>query len=380
MELDDYRKRIDEINDQMLDLFLERMNLSAAIAEAKKASGQPIIDRTREREILAEMMEKADESDALAVHQFFSTVMDLSKVRQSELISNGSTRIGAQTHELLEREEAVFPKGGLIACQGEEGGNSQEACTRMFPMGNILFVKNFDAVFSAVESGLCQFGIVPIENNSTGSVRKIYSLLLEHHFYIVRSTRQWIHNVLLAKAGTKLTDIQTVYVHHQVISQCSRFFEAHQNIHVVPCDNTAQAAKFVNEDASGKSAAIASRQCTELYGLSVISEDVQDSENNYTRFVCISKKPAMYEGANHISLVATCPNRPGGLHEMLSLPAALGVNLIKLESCPVIGRDFEFIFLLELEASLKEPGVIPMLEELERSCPEVWLLGSYTEV
>ena len=296
------------------------------------------------------------------------------------MLSDSSTRIAAQAKELLSHEEAVFPKSGLIACQGEEGGNSQEACDRLFPQGNILFVKNFDAVFSAVESGLCKFGVVPIENSSTGSVRKVYTLLQKHDFYIVRSVRQWIHNVLLAKAGTKLSDVRTVYAHHQVISQCSRFLEEHEAIRVVPCDNTAQAAKLVSEDSSGSSAAIASRQCAELYGMSVLAEDVQDSENNYTRFVCVSKKPVMYEGANHISMVVSCAHKPGALHEMLSKPAALGVNMIKLESCPVAGKDFEFVFFLELEASLKEPGILPMLEELERDCQEVWFLGSYTEV
>ena len=378
MELNLSRQRIDRIDDEILALFLERMKISAQIAEYKKENGLPLLNKGREREILSRMMEKAGEMDAFFAYRLFSDIIDMSKARQAELLSDGSTSAAVRVRELLDHEEVIFPKSGLIACQGEEGGNSQEACDRLFPQGNILFVKNFDAVFSAVESGLCRFGVVPIENSSTGSVRKIYNLLREHDFYIVRSIRQWIHNVLLAKAGTKLSDIRTIYAHQQVISQCARFLEEHDNIRVVPCDNTAQASKQVSEDSS--SAVIASRQCAELYGLSVLTEDVQDSENNYTRFVCISKKPVLYEGANHISMVVSCAHKPGALHEMLSKPAALGVNMIKLESCPVAGKNFEFVFFLELEASLKEPGILPMLEELERDCQQVWFLGSYTEV
>ncbi len=379
MDLNELRGEIDQINDEMLRLFLKRMDISEKVASYKKAQGLPIVNRERERAILAEMMEKGGDDNELYVYRLFSTLMDLSKARQAELLSGG-TRVGDLARLMLSNEEELFPKTGLIACQGVEGGNSQEACDRLFPRGSLLYVKTFEAVFQAVQSGLCRFGVVPIENSSNGSVRSVYSLMQKYHFSIVRSTRQWIHHTLLAKSGTKMSDIRTIYSHEQALGQCSKYLEKNTGIKVVPCANTALAAKMVAEDTDGHCAAIASKRCAELYGLEILDENIQDSDNNYTRFVCITKDPVMYEGANHISLIVSCDHKPGALHEMLSKPAAFGINLIKLESCPVAGRNFEFVFFVELEASLKEHGVISMLEDLERTNQEVSLLGNYAEV
>ena len=379
MELDEFRRQINEIDDEMLELFLRRMDVSESIASYKKEHGLPILNKAREREVLAEMMAKGGEDKEIYVYRLFSTLMDLSKARQSELLS-GDSKVGKLVRNMLAKEEEVFPKNGLIACQGVEGGNSQEACDRLFPRGQILYVKTFEAVFQAVQSGLCKYGVVPIENSSNGSVRSVYSLMQKYQFSIVRSTRQWIHHTLLAKPGTKLSDIKTVYSHQQALGQCSRFLDKMTGVHVVPCGNTAAAAKMVAEAPDGQCAAIASKRCAELYGLEILNEDVQDSDNNYTRFVCITKDPVMFEGANHISLIVSYEHKPGALHEMLSKPAAFGINMIKLESCPVAGRNFEFVFFIELEASVKERGVISMLEDLERTNQEVWFLGNYAEV
>ena len=379
MELSEIRERINNINDEMLKLFLERMKLSESVAEQKRANGLPVLDKTRERQILAEMMEKAGPENEAYVYQFFTEIMNLSKARQNELLSDDSPVITV-IKKMVENEESIFPRTGLIACQGVEGSNSQEACDRIFPRGNILYVNSFEAVFQAVQSGLCRYGILPIENSSNGSVRSVYSLLLKYQFSIVRSTRQWIHHTLLVKPGTKLSDIKTIYSHPQAIGQCSAYLDKHKEINVLPCANTAAAAKMVSESAGNDTAAIASKRCAELYGLEILDEAIQDSENNYTRFICITKEPVMYEGANHISLIVSCANTPGSLYELLSKPAALGINMIKLESCPIPGRNFEFVFFVELEASVKEPGIPEMLADLERSCPDMWFLGNYSEI
>lgn len=379
MELDELRTQINEINDNILSLFLKRMEVSESIAAYKKEHGMPILNKEREREILADMMKKGGESNELYVYRLFSTLMDLSKARQAELLT-GDTRIGTVVRQMIANEQELFPKTGLIACQGVEGANSQEACDRFFPRGQILYVKTFEAVFQAVQSGLCKYGVVPIENSSNGSVRQVYSLLEKYQFSIVRSMRLWIHHTLLAKPGTKMSDIKKIYSHEQAIGQCSGFIGKLSGVQVIPCGNTALAAQMAAEDPEGHTAAIASKRCAELYGLEVLDEEIQNSENNYTRFVCISKDPVMFEGANHISLIVSCAHKPGALHEMLSKPAALGINMIKLESCPVSGHNFEFVFFIELEASVKEPGVLSMLEDLERTNQEVCLLGNYAEV
>ena len=378
MELSDIRRRIDEVDDEILSLFLQRMDLSEAVAAYKKGHQLPILNKTREREILSRMAEKAGARERY-VYPLYTTLFQLARTRQQELMES-PTLVGAQIRASLSREEAVFPQTGTVACQGVEGGNSQAACDRLLPRGRIVYVRSFEAVFDAVESGLCQFGVVPIENSSYGSVRAVYDLLQRKRFSIVRSTRLCIRHELLALPGTQLSDITRIYSHQQAIGQCSRFLATLPGVQMIPWDNTASAARLVSEGGSSHAAAIASPACAQLYGLVPVARDIQNSDNNYTRFICITRDPAIYAGSGRISLILSCDNTPGALYEVLSRLAALGINMTKLESCPVTGRNFEFIFFLELEASVHAPGVLPMLEELERSYQGFQFLGCYGEV
>ena len=303
----------------------------------------------------------------------------MARSRQAELI-NAPTQVAAQVRQSLAAGGEVFPQTGLVACQGVEGAYSQVACDRLLPRGKIVYVKSFEAVFSAVESGLCKFGVLPIENSSNGSVRAVYDLVQRKNFSIVRSTRLCIHHELLVQPGVKLTDITEIYSHEQAIGQCSKFLSELNGVRVIPCANTAVAAQMVAESGSRHAAAISSHACAALYGLECIHDAIQDSDNNYTRFICISKEPVIYPGANRISLVIAFENKPGALYEILSKLAALDINMTKLESCPVVGSDFDFVFFLELDASVQDPSVLAMLEEMERSCAKFQFLGNYAEV
>jgi len=378
MELSEIRTKIDAVDDELLRLFLERMDLAEEVAKYKNEHDLPILNRERERAVLAGVMEKAGDRERYAYH-LFSTLMELAKSRQAELI-NTPTRVAAQVKASLAAGGELFPQTGLVACQGVEGANSQVACDRLLPRGNIVFVKTFGAVVSAVESGLCKFGVLPIENSSNGSVRAVYELLQSHKLSIVRSTRLCIRHELMAKPGVKMEDITEIYSHEQAIGQCSKFLNSLNGVHVIPCDNTAAAAKMVAESGSRNVAAISSHPCAALYGLECVNDSIQDSDNNYTRFICVTKDPVIYSGANRISLIISTDNKPGALYEILSKLAALGINMTKLESCPVTGRNFEFIFLVEIEASVQDSSVMAMLQELERSCGSFQYLGSYAEV
>ena len=378
MELSEIREKINAVDDQLLDLFLQRMDLSEEVAAYKNEHHQPILNKQREREILAKVAEKSGDRERFSYH-LFSTIFELSRSRQAELIT-APTKVESLVKTSLASGGEVFPQTGLVACQGVEGANSQVACDRLLPRGNIVYVKSFEAVFSAVESGLCKFGVVPIENSSNGSVRAIYDLIQRKKFSIVRSTRLCIRHELLALPGVKMDDITEIYSHEQAIGQCSKFLNGLNGVRVIPCANTAMAAKMVAESGNRHAAAISSHPCAELSGLECVNDTIQDSENNYTRFICITKDPVIYAGASRISLIISTDNKPGALYDVLSKLAALGINMSKLESCPVSGRNFEFIFFLELEASVQEPGVLPMLEELERSCADFHFLGNYAEV
>lgn len=378
MELSEIRAKIDAVDDQLLTLFLERMELSEAVAAYKNEHKLPILNKTREREILAKVMEKAGDKERYAYH-LYSTLFELARSRQAELIS-APTKVAERVRAALASNSEVFPQTGMVACQGVEGANSQVACDRLLPRGNIVYVKSFGAVVSAVESGLCKFGVLPIENSSNGSVRAVYQLLQEHDLSVVRSTRLCIRHELLALPGTRLEDITEIYSHEQAIGQCSKFLGSLKDVKVVPCGNTAAAAKLVAESGNPHAAAISSHPCAALYGLECVNGSIQDSDNNYTRFICVTKDPVIYAGANKISLIIALDNKPGALYEVLSKLAALDIDMTKLESCPVAGSDFEFVFFLELEASVKDPSVLAMLEEMERSCAQFHFLGGYAEV
>ena len=378
MELSEIRAKIDTVDDQLLQLFLERMALAEDVAAYKNEHKLPIVNKQREREVLAKVMERSGGKERYAYH-LFSTLFELARSRQAELIS-APTRVAAQIQSALAAGSDIFPQTGLVACQGVEGANSQVACDRLLPRGNIVYVKTFSAVVAAVESGFCKFGVLPIENSSNGSVRAVYELLQDHKLSIVRSTRLCIRHELLTLPGVKMEDITEIYSHQQAIGQCSKFLNSLNGVHVIPCDNTAVAAQMVAESGNRHAAAISSHPCTALYGLECINDQIQDSDNNYTRFICISKTPVIYAGANRISLIVSTDNRPGALYEILSKLAALDINMTKLESCPVTGRNFEFIFFLEIEASVQDPSVLAMLQELERNCSGFQYLGSYAEV
>ncbi|MCI8812268.1 MAG: bifunctional chorismate mutase/prephenate dehydratase [Oscillibacter sp.] len=378
MELSEIRTKIDAVDDQLLSLFLERMALSEEVAACKNEHHLPILNKQREREILAKVTERAGDKERYAYH-LYSTLFELARSRQAELIS-APTRVAERIEVALKGGGEVFPQTGLAACQGVEGANSQVACDRLLPRGNIMYVKSFQAVAAAVESGLCKFGVLPIENSSNGSVRAVYQLLQEHDLSIVRSARLCIRHELLALPGVKPADITEIYSHEQAIGQCSKFLGGLKDVKVIPCGNTAAAAKMVAESGSRRAAAISSHPCAALYGLECINGNIQDSDNNYTRFICVTKKPVIYAGANRISLIIAFENKPGALYDILSKLAALDINMTKLESCPVAGSDFEFIFFIELEASVQDPSVLAMLEEMERSCAQFQFLGSYAEV
>lgn len=376
MDMNDIREQINAVDDRILELFLTRLRLCEDIATCKKDNDRPVTDKAREREVLGRIQQKAGANEEYAYH-LFTKIMDISKACQREKLA-GDTRVRQMIDRALLSADTVFPQTGTVACQGVEGANSQTACEKLLPRGNIMYVKTFDAVFNAVEKGFCSYGLVPIENSINGSVRKVYELLRDRHFYIVRATSLNIRHELMVKKGSSLTDITEITSHDQALGQCSRFLEGlGGRIRLTPCANTAVATQAVADCPDNHLAAIASHSCAQLYGLEPLRTDIQDSDNNYTKFILIAKEPAIYAGANRMSLILACADKPGALADILSAFSARGINMLKLESCPVTGRNFEFIFYVELNTSVREPGVMPILEDLERSCEGFSFLGNY---
>ena len=379
MDLNDYRKQIDDIDRQLLALFGQRMEVAAAIAAYKKEHDLPVLDGKREREKLLDVAAKTPDDLKDYAVSLYSLLFELSRSHQTRMLGT-NTALTEQIARAIENTPKLFPGSAAVACQGVEGAYSQLACDRLFKLPNVFYFSNFEAVFSAIEKGLCQYGVIPVENSTAGSVNAVYDLMMRHDFRIVRSLRLKVDHNLLANPGAKLSDIREICSHEQAIAQCSAFVQKHPEITVVRCENTAAAAKRVAQSGRKDVAALSSRSCAELYGLTCLASNIQDQGNNFTRFICISKNLEIYPGADRTSLMMVLPHRPGSLYKVLSRFYALGINLNKLESRPMPERNFEFMFYFDLETSVYTPQFQQLMAELPSLCEEFSYLGSYSEV
>ena len=378
-DLEALRGEIDEIDQKMVELFKERMAVCAQVAEYKREHNLPVLAAGRERALLGKVGEQAGEELADYAQSMYRTVLSVSRSYQNTRLGLGS-QVYENIRQALTSTPELFPQRPVVACQGVEGAYSQIACDRLFKAPTIMFFQTFDHVFKAVESGMCQYGILPIENSTAGSVKAVYDLMISHNFSIVRSARLKVSHNLLAKPGVKLEDVREVFSHEQAISQCSAYLAGLKNVKVTVVENTAMASKLVAESDRRDVAALSSRFCAELYGLNIVQENVQDHDNNYTRFICISKKPEIYPGADRTSLMMTLPHKPGSLYNVLATFYALNINLQKLESRPLPGREFEFMFYFDIESSVYAPEMEKLFRDLEAGSEELRYLGTYNEV
>ena len=378
MELSDYRVQIDRIDHQLVDLFTRRMETAAGIAAYKKEHGLPVLDPARERRKLEEVVEQAPEGVKDYAASLYTLLFELSRGYQNRLLGT-STPLTEEIRNAVETTPQLFPSHVSVACQGVAGAYSQLACDKLFKLPNVMYFSSFEAVFSAIEKGLCRYGVLPLENSTAGSVNAIYDLMMKHDFRIVRSVRLKVDHNLLVKPGTKRSDIREIYSHQQALSQCEQYLQSFPGVKIVPCENTAVAAQKVAES-DGSCAALSSRPCMKLYGLECLEASVQDTASNFTRFICISKKLEIYPGADRTSLMAVLPHEPGSLCRLLTRFYALGLNLNKLESRPMPDRNFEFMFYFDLETSVYSPEFLQLMGELPGLCEEFSYLGSYSEV
>ncbi len=386
-DIQDSRAEIDALNRELVEKFCRRMDVAEDVAAYKREHGLPVYDRTREREILADMADLAGEDYRYYAKIFFTVMMDLSKARQSALLAASHAEshpndISRRIERAMADAADIFPDGGLVACQGVEGAYSQIATDRLFSLPRIRYYGTFADVFEAVDSGACTYGVLPIENSTYGTVNEVYDLMQRYKFCIIRSVKLRIDHRLLAKPGTALKNIRAVYSHSQGIGQCRRFLDAHPEIETHVCRNTAEAAAAVAKMNRDDVAAIASESCASLYGLSQIADSatIMNAGRNDTRFICITKDLRVYPGATKISLMVTLPHEPGSLYATLAKFTAQGVNLTKLENRPIEGRDFDMQFYFDFEASPAEPRIRSLLDDLERSCETFAFLGGYSEI
>ena len=378
-EMETLRGEIDQIDQKMVELFKERMAVSAKMAGYKQAHHLPTLDAGRERALLGKVTEQAGEELGDYAQSMYRTILSASRSYQNSKLGLNSQTYG-HIRQALEQTPDLFPQRAIVACQGIEGAYSQIACDSIFKSPTILYFDTFEHVFKAVESGMCQYGILPIENSTAGSVKAVYDLMLRHNFYIVRSARLKVSHNLLAKHGTDLSQVKEIFSHEQAINQCAGYLAGLKDVKVTVVENTAAASRMVAESDRADVAALSSRFCAEHYGLDILRENVQDQDNNYTRFICISKKLEIYPGADRTSLMMTLPHKPGTLYNVLAKFYALNMNLQKLESRPLPEREFEFMFYFDVESSVYAPEMEKLFRDLEAESEQMRYLGTYNEV
>ena len=381
MNLEECRKEIDSIDEELVNLFVRRMNVAKSVAEYKKENKKAVYDAERERKLLEKVEENAGEEFGDYTRRLYSSILELSRNYQSKSIAP-STALSGEIKRAVEETVPLFPEKAIVACQGAEGAYASAACQKIFQKPSIMYCQSFESVFQAVKGGLCKYGVVPLENSSAGSVTQIYNLMSEYKFSIVRSTKMQIQHCLLVKKGTKLEDVKEIFSHPQAISQSSEYLGSMgKNIKITECENTAIAAKMVAESERTDIAAVASRTCADQYSLEVIASNIQNTKNNYTRFICFSKNLEIYPGADRTSLLIKTPHKAGALYSVIANFYSLGINIIKLESRPIPESDFEFMFYFDIDVSVyseKLPAIIDLLE-YSLGSENIKYLGSYRE-
>ncbi len=379
MELSELRGKIDNIDDQLVKLFAQRMEVAAQIGDYKKEHNLPVFVPAREREKLQDVAEKAGPDFANYTRVLYSMLFELSRSYQSKR-NDALSPLYNEITQAIENTPKMLPQAPMVACQGVEGAYSQIACEKIFKNPFIMYFKNFEGVFTAIEKGLCQYGILPIENSTAGSVKKVYDLMIKHNFSIVRTFRLKVDHNLLVNPGATLDSIKEVYSHEQALNQCTDFLSKLPGVKVIPVENTAVAAEMVAKSGRTDVACLSSRSCAELYGLKCLANSVQDQGNNYTRFICISKNLEISPGSDKTTIMMILNHRPGALYRVLARLYVLGINVTKLESRPLPDRDFEFMFYFDLDTSIYSEEFVQLMCELDDLSEEFKYLGSYSEV
>lgn len=377
MNLEEARETIDRIDNDMVKLFSERMAAVTEVAKYKKENNLPIFNGKREREVLEKV--SADVSPELALYAkvLYNTLFSVSRAYQTK--KNGlEADIVKKIKDALKNTNNIFPESAVVACQGTDGAYSQKACEKLFKNPSVMFFDSFKGVLDAVSAGMCQYGVLPLENSVHGTVTEVYDLLSSYEFSIVKAAKIQINHVLATKQkDAKITEICS---HRQALGQCDKYISGLKNITITKCDNTAVAAEMVANSDRNDLGVICSKECAQLYGLNIVDDNVANSDNNHTRFICISKKPEIYPGADKISFVITLPHIAGSLYLVMSRFAAAGINLTKIESRPISGKDFEFEFYFEMEASVYSEDLYAVLSEMENSDEKFRFFGCYREI
>lgn len=377
-ELKELRQEIDAIDRKLVELFCRRMEVTRRVGQYKAARGLPVLDQAREQAVLQEKGELAGEELRPAAITLYQTILAVSRRQQRDLLGERADNPGLRRYLEACRKVRQPVENPRVVYQGVPGAYSEQACLNAFGNGvDSLGLEQFEDCFRAVREGRADYAVVPIENSSTGAIRQIYDLLTRYECFIVGETTVKVEHCLMAPKGATLDTITHVYSHEQGLFQCEQYLNAHPGWHQVPQADTAGSAQMVASSGDVTKAAVCSARAAELYGLEILARGINHNSHNTTRFVVVSPRMELREGADKISTVFVLPHEAGSLHEVLTVLAVHGLSMVKLESRPVPEHSWEYLFFLEFNGRLDQDVTADVLHELAQTTGDFRVLGSF---
>lgn len=380
-DLSEIRKSINEVDQSLAQLFEKRMELVALVAEYKIENDIPILNSEREKQVIDRALESLrDKSLSREMEIFFNELMAISREYQSRYIDE---KFVAQTRGSDEAWGISALASGetkklKIGFQGVEGSFSEEALLNYFGREAMTSsFRFFEDVFMAIDRGDVDYGILPVENSSTGSVNEVYDLLRKYGCHINGEIVLKVKQNLLGVKGASMEDIKEVYSHSQGFQQSAEFFKEHPSWKLIPYHNTALGAKLVSEAGDISRAAVASERAAAIYGLDILKENLNFNSKNYTRFVIVGKDLELDESSDKISVVLTVRHKAGSLCDVLRLFSQEGLNLLKIESRPIMDKSWEYFFHLDFEGNLQDPHVSRIMDQIRSRTTYFKILGNY---
>lgn len=374
-DLKELRDQIDVIDKQIVSLYQERMKIAAEVAEYKIETGKKVFDKEREESKLCTLTAMGESAfNRHGIRELFEQIMSMSRKRQYQLM----TAHGIYEKPDFTEVDKLDYKKARIVFQGTEGAYSQLALREYFGEHTDSYhVETWRDAMEAIKSGEADYAVLPIENSSAGIVSENYDLMVEYDNCIVGEQIIRINHALLGLPDAELSDITDVYSHPQALMQCGRYLERHREWEKHSLKNTAMSAQKIKEDGKKHKAAIASSLTAEIYGLKVLEEGIQDNQTNATRFIIVSGKRIFAKDAGKISVCFEIPHESGSLYHMLSHFIYNGINMNRIESRPVQGKNWEYRFFIDFDGNLNDAAVQNALRGLQEETISLKILGNY---
>lgn len=373
MDLQESREQIDRIDRKIVELFEQRMEVAKEVAAYKINTGKQVFDKERELQKLEHVKQLAhNEFNQIGINELFTQIMSISRKLQYSLIKSEKDELLFQKIQHLKMDDKK------IVCFGTNASYTEQAMEEYFGTEIDYFhATSFKEVMEALKTNKAQYGVLPIENSSTGGITDSYDLLMEYDNSIIGEHVIKVEQALLGLPGSKVEDLKKVYSHPQGIMQCAKFLEKHPSIETEEFTSTAGSAKKVLEDNQSSQGAIASVRAAAYYGLEVLQENISFEHNNSTRFIIISNQKCFFEDANKVSICFELPHESGTLYNMLSHFIYNNLNMTKIESRPIPGKTWEYRFFVEFEGNLMNPGVRNALRGIKEESSSFKILGNF---